>query len=144
MKTNQEILYDYAMSFIGLPYRWGGDDPMEGFDCSGFVIELLKSQGLFKDTEDATSQGLYEKYKSVSPISTNFGTLVFFGKSVHNITHVGFCINAWLMIEAGGGGSNTTTIVKASEQNAYIKLRPIKRRSDIVGYARPPWNFIVK
>ena len=34
-----------ALAYLGTPYVWGGDDP-SGFDCSGFVIECLKSAGL--------------------------------------------------------------------------------------------------
>ena len=37
-----ELAVKYAMAFIGTPYVWGGDDPMGGFDCSGFCIEVLK------------------------------------------------------------------------------------------------------
>lgn len=135
------LLEQYALKFLGLPYRWGGDDPMEGFDCSGYVIELLKSQGLFSEKEDLTSQGLYDKYKSIEDPKPEFGVLVFFGKSNKQITHVGFCVNEWQMIEAGGGGSSTVNKEIASKQNAYLKLRPINKRKDIVGYARPPWKF---
>ncbi|MFO0509789.1 MAG: C40 family peptidase, partial [Gammaproteobacteria bacterium] len=30
-------LVDNALSFIGVPYRFGGSSPASGFDCSGFV-----------------------------------------------------------------------------------------------------------
>jgi len=30
-------------------YLWGGDDPLAGFDCSGFVIEILKSVGILEE-----------------------------------------------------------------------------------------------
>ena len=37
--------YKLAWKYIGKFYKWGGDDP-SGFDCSGFVIEILKSVGI--------------------------------------------------------------------------------------------------
>lgn len=50
-----------ALSYLGTPYIWGGDDP-SGFDCSGFVIECLKSVGLLSEKEDYTADGLYHLF----------------------------------------------------------------------------------
>jgi len=46
-----------ALSYLGTPYVWGGDDP-SGFDCSGFVIECLKSAGILNEREDYTAESL--------------------------------------------------------------------------------------
>ena len=34
-----------AFSLLHKPYIWGGDNPAKGVDCSGLVIEILKSMG---------------------------------------------------------------------------------------------------
>lgn len=36
----------YAMTLRGIPYRWGGDDPAEGFDCSGFSMHVWGKFGV--------------------------------------------------------------------------------------------------
>lgn len=135
-----ELLKDYAMKFVGIKYNWGGDDPMGGFDCSGYVCELLKAFGLISEHEDFTAKGLYDRYKDHKIVAPEHGALVFFGKNADQITHVGFCLNKHQMIEAGGGGSKTISEEVAIKQNAYIKLRPILKRRDIVGYVLPPWT----
>lgn len=136
----RSVLYDYAMSHVGLPYRWGGDDPLGGFDCSGLVIELLKSQGVFPKHYDNTAEGIRGDDNIMEIHEPKFGALVFFGRK-SKATHVGFCLNNHVMLEAGGGGSNTTNKDVAEKQNAFIRIRPILSRSDIIGYGWPKYKF---
>jgi len=138
------ILYDYAMSFVGTPYRWGGDDSIDGFDCSGFVQELLMSAG--EDPEgDQTAQGLFNWFSSMGRARHDvwdLGSLIFFGESVTKITHIGFLLDAYRMVEAGGGGSATKTIKDAAEQNAFIRVRLIESRKDKVAILKPYYRRI--
>lgn len=36
----------YAQEFKGTPYKWGGNDPLKGIDCSGFVKFLYGQIGV--------------------------------------------------------------------------------------------------
>jgi cell wall-associated NlpC family hydrolase len=65
-----------------------------------------------------------------------FGALCFYGKP-EDITHVGVALTQRTMIEAGGGGSKTLTLEDAIKQNALVRLRPIRRRSDLVAVIAP-------
>ncbi len=133
------ILYDYAMRFVGLPYRWGGDDSVDGFDCSGLVLELLKAAGAYPQSSDITADGLYKLFAGLSLPEPTFGSLAFFGAGP--VSHVGFCLNGTHMLEAGGGGSKTLTKADAAAQNAFIRVRPIKTRKDLVGFRHPPYPW---
>lgn len=136
-----KILEQYAMSFLGKPYIWGGDDP-SGFDCSGLIIELLQSCGLLPHRFDTTSQGLHDKFINDSMKgAVGFGTLAFFGKSVTRITHIGFMVDDFRMLEAGGGGKHIKTLKDAIKYNAFIRIRPIKMRRDLVAIIKPHYNF---
>lgn len=53
---------EYVWTFLGLPYRWGGDDPIQGFDCSGLIVEVLQAVGLLPHGSDLTANGLYLRY----------------------------------------------------------------------------------
>lgn len=142
MGRNQELAgaaVDYALRFIGTPYRWGGDDPMAGFDCSGLVVEVLQGVGVLNHRADYTADGLRRKFPAVKEPKP--GCLACFGAGPV-ATHVGMIVDVAdgvpLMLEAGGGGSKTKTLNDAITQNAYVMLRPVARRmSDFLGYVDP-------
>ena len=135
-------LIQYAMSFCGTPYIWGGDDPIKGFDCSGFVQEILASSGI-ELPKDFTADGLYH-YLIVNGEGfegpAQAGALAFFGKA-SRITHVGFMLDDYRMIEAGGGDSRTTDEEVAARKNAYIRVRSIFLRKDLKAIVRPVYPF---
>lgn len=125
--------YKLAWKYIGKFYKWGGDDP-SGFDCSGFVIEILKSVGILPRKYDNTAEGLFFKFFKNKVKKAYRGCLVFYGDP---ITHVEFCIDDTFSIGASGGGRDCTTIEDAIRKNAFVKLRPILRNRKIYGYVDP-------
>jgi cell wall-associated NlpC family hydrolase len=140
--VTHQIFLNATLSFLSLPYKWGGDDPIKGFDCSGLIQELYAMIGL-DPKGDQTAQALYEYFKTRSKEShRGCGALVFYGKSTLAITHVGMMVDDQTIIEAGGGGSNTHTLEDAAKQNAFVRLRPYNHRQDIVSVLYPyklPW-----
>lgn len=132
-----QFLLAYAMSFTGVPYKWGGSNPIDGMDCSGFVQEVLKAGGL-DPSGDQTAQGLYDYFsKNGSQNKYGAGALAFFGESVLKITHVAFCVDETHCLEAGGGNHLILTKQDAAAQNAFIRLRPLKYRKDLQAVIMP-------
>lgn len=128
-----------GLSLLHLPYRWGGDKPANGFDCSGLVIEMLQSVGVLP-AGDWTSSGLYSLFigRGCTLLEVaEEGCLVFFGSTPATITHVGYALTEDLMLEAGGGNSTTTNEARAIEQDARVRIRPIARRRGLVGILNP-------
>lgn len=136
-----EHLQQYALRFVGVSYIWGGDDPMRGFDCSGLAQELLLAFGAHPHPgRDYTAQGLYDHFAKAGQYNaTEIGALAFYGKDYRTITHVGIVVFPDLILEAGGGGSRTKTNADAIEQNAYVRLRPLKARRDLVTCILPKY-----
>lgn len=130
-ETRREVALKIAWAFLGRPYVWGGDDPMAGFDCSGFVIEILKSVGLFPRRADTTAHGLFQMFSGprggkTVPCDPYAGCLVFWhAEGSDRIRHVEMMINENLSIGASGGGSRTRSRKDAIRENAYIKVRPV-------------------
>lgn len=118
----------YARSLCGLPYRWGGDDPMEGFDCSGLVIEVLKSVGLVPDGFDARARQLWDRFKEQETKTPRMGCLLFWMDQNKIAYHVAMYVGHGCFVEAGGGSSKTTDEATASAQNAFVRMRHISNR----------------
>ena len=127
-----------AQHFLGKPYIWGGDDPVQGFDCSGFVIEILKSVGILPRSGDWTAAGLWDRFKGRVANRPSVGCLVFYRGSINGpIIHVEYCLDGIHSIGASGGGSRIKNSEDAISQNAYIKIRPIESRAGIAGFVDP-------
>jgi hypothetical protein len=110
------------------PYRWGGDDPIWGFDCSGLVIEGLKGANKFHRDKDATAAGLATMYLPAPVLRP--GCLLFWGNPIIHVEVVWQIVGGQpYTIGASGGGSSTRTQEDAARFNAYVKIRP----------ARPGW-----
>ena len=100
-------IVEYAKMLTGVPYVYGGASP-SGFDCSGFVMYVMKNFGYNLD-HSARAQ-----YSSGNPISKGElkpGDLVFFSKeSTTWIGHSGIYIGDGLFIHASSGSAKCVTI----------------------------------
>jgi cell wall-associated NlpC family hydrolase len=68
-----------ALSVMGVRYRYGGDTPLTGFDCSGFVRYVFNQIGtaLPRSASEISRSGRAVERDELQP-----GDLVFFGSSV--------------------------------------------------------------
>jgi cell wall-associated NlpC family hydrolase len=127
-------LIDYAMQFVGTPYKWGGNNH-DGIDCSGLVEEILRSVGVEPEPR-GTAQTLYDYFKD-GLAYRGPGAICFFGKDKDHITHTAFMIDEVRMIEAGGGGPTCLTREDADQMNAFVRIRPYILRRDFVAAFSP-------
>jgi cell wall-associated NlpC family hydrolase len=86
-----------AERFVGIPYRWGGDNVVEGMDCSGFVRAVYNLCGL---SIPRTSRDQYKAGESVHKDDLQDGDLVFFGAAADKINHVGIFVGGGKFVHA--------------------------------------------
>jgi cell wall-associated NlpC family hydrolase len=144
--TERDLAIRLGEHYLGTWYSWGGDDPMAGFDCSGFVIEVLTACGRLPRGYDSTAKGLYNRIASLggaSPKAGAPGSLVFWSSTedASGIRHVemiyAIIAGKAFSIGASGGGSRTITKEDAIRDNAFVKIRPVDGRSGHVLFADP-------
>lgn len=126
-----------ALQFLGKPYLWSGQGP-NGYDCSGLVREVL-APTMVLPKDDLNSQGMHDwLLKTGAHIgSLESGALAFYGADDHSITHVALLLSPDIIIEAAGGDHTTTSVEQAIKQNAFVKLRNINYRKDLVSVLMP-------
>ena len=133
-----------ATSCLNIPYIWGGSNPLQGFDCSGYAQWVLRTIGM-DPPGDQSAQALFDWVRvrgDVSPADP-VGSLVFYGANIFSIKHVAILLNAYQIIEAGGGGSSTLTRAEAAALGACIRIRHVAdREKEIVAIIKPPFSRV--
>ena len=91
----------HALGLVGTPYRWGGNTPEGGFDCSGLIGYLYRNdQGI---TLPRTVAALASTGQRVAPAELRGGDLVLFG-SGQVPTHAGIYVGAGRFVHAPSSG----------------------------------------
>jgi NlpC/P60 family len=89
-----------AMNFIGVPYKRGGNNAAQGFDCSGFTRHVFEqSLGLLLPRR-ADQQAKDDTLVAVKRDELKPGDLVFFNTMRRAFSHVGIYVGEGRFIHA--------------------------------------------
>lgn len=91
-----------AVTQLGTPYRWGGEEEHKGFDCSGLAQWAYRAAGI---SIPRTAQEQFDASARHNG-QPKPGELIFFGTSPSNVTHVEIVAGNGQMIGADHTGTN--------------------------------------
>lgn len=114
-----------AMSLVGTPYRYGGNTPDSGFDCSGlvrYVVSRAASVNLPRTTEAMGSRGTPLSREQVAS-----GDLVFFNTTGRANSHVGIYVgqNRFVHAPSTGGTVRLEDMTKPYWASRYNGARRV-------------------
>jgi hypothetical protein len=123
-----------AMNFLGVPYRMGGNNEQQGFDCSGFTRHIFENSiGLVlprRADEQATSAGLL----SIHRAELKPGDLVFFNTMKRTFSHVGIYVGDDKFIHAPRAGG----AVRIEDMRESYWAAPLARAAALAGPPATP------
>ncbi|HUX23459.1 MAG TPA: C40 family peptidase [Burkholderiales bacterium] len=91
-----------ALSYLGTPYRMGGESPLSGFDCSGLVVYAYREgAGL---ALPRNTYGLSHTGEPVARDELRPGDLVFYNTQRRAYSHVGIYLGGNRFIHAPSSG----------------------------------------
>ena len=99
----QEVLIN-ALSLTGIKYKYGGNSPETGFDCSGFVRYVFQQAASL--TLPHGARALSQLGQAVPIEQLQPGDLVFFNTLKSTFSHVGIYLgdNRFIHAPSSGGG----------------------------------------
>ncbi len=77
----------YALSLVGLNYKFGGISPETGMDCSGFVSHVFRQAADMVLPHNAKAISMFGKKIGISDLQP--GDLVFYNTMRRTYSHVG-------------------------------------------------------
>lgn len=123
VKTVQNAIVDLATKFLGLPYVWGGESPIYGFDCSG-LVKYVYGKFNYYVPHRADLQAKYGTYIPRNELKP--GDVIFFdAEGSFYIDHCGIYIGDNKFVHAVNGNLSgqqvTITELTGYYERIYIK-----------------------
>ncbi|MCD4720010.1 MAG: C40 family peptidase [Desulfobacula sp.] len=122
--NQRKIIVQHAIKNLGIPYKWGGQSPQTGFDCSGLIVYTHQKADIIIPR---TAKAQFYNSKVVSRKNLQIADLIFFKNPKKNkVFHVGFYIGDGIFVNAPGKGRKVTY---GYLNNPYFKKRYVGSRS---------------
>jgi cell wall-associated NlpC family hydrolase len=120
----RKIIVQYAIKSLGLPYKWGGESPKTGFDCSGLIVYTHQKADIITPR---TAKAQFDYGTVLSKKDLKLGDLIFFTNPKKNIVdHVAIFIGRGKFVHAPGKGRRVSY---GYLNNPYFRKRYVGSRS---------------
>ena len=116
-----------ALGLVGTPYRWGGNTPDSGFDCSG-LIKYVYNDAAGISLPRTTREMIVMRAQSIGQDKLQTGDLLFFATNGGSqVSHAGIYVGEGRFVHAPatGGTVKLDSLNKAYWQKAYLNAKRV-------------------
>lgn len=132
-----EALVAQGMSYLGVPYLWGGTDPDVGLDCSGFTQRVFKDLGI--DIPRVSRDQARGGQAVASLDEARPGDILAFGSPVN---HVAIYAGDGMMVHSPRRGDVVTYEAIDRPITAIRRYTPSASTPLATGGAIPGWSAV--
>jgi cell wall-associated NlpC family hydrolase len=128
-QSNAGSAANYALNFVGTPYKWGGTDLGTGIDCSGFVQKMFGTIGVNLPRTAAEQVNVGQPITRLQDLQK--GDRLYFweakrGKIGHTGIFLGYVQNKPYFVHSSSGKGGVATSMLTS---SWVKILVAARRS---------------
>lgn len=107
----------YALSLVGVNYKYGGKSPDTGLDCSGFVSHVYRQAAGLILPHNARAISMFGQKIAISELQP--GDLVFYNTMRHAYSHVGIYLGENKFVHASVTGRGVEVV--NMNENYWVK-----------------------
>ncbi|WP_350403638.1 C40 family peptidase [Pseudomonas sp. W17] len=122
----EDVLFR-ALGLVGTPYRWGGNTPDAGFDCSGLIGYVYRDAAGIS-LPRSTREMIGMQAPDVGKNALQTGDLIFFATNGGSqVSHAGIYVGEGRFVHAPatGGTVKLDSLSKAYWQKAYLSAKRV-------------------
>lgn len=122
----EDVLFR-AIGLVGTPYRWGGNTPDSGFDCSGLIGYVYRDAAGIK-LPRSTREMIVMQAPNVDINALQSGDLVFFATSGGSqVSHAGIYVGEGRFVHApsSGGTVRLDYLSNSYWARAYLQAKRV-------------------
>jgi len=122
-----------AIGLVGTPYRWGGNTPDSGFDCSGLIGYVYQGAAGIS-LPRSTREMINLRGPDIDRSQLQTGDLVFFATSGgSNVSHAGIYVGEGRFVHAPatGGTVKLDSLDKPYWQKAWLNAKRVIQPSNL-------------
>ncbi len=125
----REVLVN-ALSLTGIRYKYGGNSPESGFDCSGFVRYVYQQAANL--TLPHSARAISQLGKTIPKNELQPGDLVFFNTLRSTFSHVGIYLgnNRFIHSPSSGGGVRVEDMQDSYWQKRFKGAQRIEAKNN--------------
>ncbi len=114
-KASETLMY--ALSLVGVNYKYGGKSPETGLDCSGFVSHVYQQAAGLILPHNARAISMFGQKIAISELQP--GDLVFFNTMRHTYSHVGIYLGENKFVHSSVTGRGVEVV--DMKENYWVK-----------------------